>query len=35
MIKNIWAGKTKLFQVDFNEESPISYDKYCELINDK
>ena len=35
MIKNIWAGKTKLFQIDFNEESPISYDKYCELINDK
>ena len=34
MIKNIWAGKTKLFQVDFNEESPINYDKYCELIND-
>ena len=35
MIKNIWSGKTKLFKVDFNEESPISYDKYCELINDK
>ena len=35
MIKNIWSGKTKLFQVDFNEESSISYDKYCELINDK
>ena len=34
MIKNIWSGKTKLFQVDFNEESPISYDKYCKLIND-
>ena len=35
MIKNIWSGKTKLFEFDFNEESPISYDKYCELINDK
>lgn len=35
MIKNAWTGKTKLFEFDFNEESPISYDKYCELINDK
>ena len=27
--------KTKLFQVDFNEESQINYDTYCEIINDK
>jgi len=35
MIKNAWTGKTKLFEFDFNEESPISYDKYCELIDKK
>jgi hypothetical protein len=35
MIKNAWTGKTKLFEFDFNEESPIRYDKYCELIDKK
>lgn len=35
MIKNIWSGRTKLFEVDFNNESLITYDKYIELIDDK
>ena len=32
MIKNIWSGKTKLYQFDFNEISPITFEEYIKLI---
>ena len=32
MIKNVWHNKTKLFDFDFNEESPITFDEYIKII---
>jgi hypothetical protein len=32
MIKNIWSGKTKLFDFEFNN-SEISYEKYLEVVS--
>ena len=32
IIKNIWSGKTKLFESDFNNIEKINYNDYLELI---
>jgi hypothetical protein len=32
MIKNIWKGKTKLYNSEFSTAPPISYEKYLEII---
>lgn len=32
MIKNIWKGKTKLYNFEFSTAPPISYEKYLEII---
>ena len=32
MIKNVWHNKTKLFDFDFNEESPITFEEYTKII---
>ena len=34
-IKNLWSGKTKLYDFEFNEESEITYEKYLEIIKMK
>ena len=32
MVKNIWKGKTKLYNFEFSTAPPISYEKYLEII---
>ena len=33
IIKNIWSGRTKLFDFDFKNQNKISYEEYKILIN--
>ena len=35
IVKNIWAGKTKFYEEEFDEATPISYEKYLEIIQIK
>ena len=32
MIKNVWMGKTKLFDFDFDEKSTITFNEYIKII---